>query len=181
MCIIYSKLQRQIVKKVLILLFLALIFLGLGAVLGANKYDFSAKSVRGEFALSRLNKPALLYFGYTNCPDVCPTTLYLLNNALDELGLDAQIIFISVDKQRDSLKACDEYAKHFRADAICVEPKNFEKVAKVYDVKYKIESKNGQISVAHSPYVYALKDTQLITVIENLAQKALKRELLKLK
>ena len=87
-------------KKVLILLFLALIFLGLGAVVGANKYDFSAKSVRGEFALSRLNKPALLYFGYTNCPDVCPTTLYLLNNALNELGLDAQIIFISVDKQR---------------------------------------------------------------------------------
>ena len=167
-------------KKVLILLFLALIILGLGAVLGANKYDFSAKSVRGEFALSRLNKPALLYFGYTNCPDVCPTTLYLLNNALDELGLDAQIIFISVDK-RDSLKACDEYAKYFRADAICVEPKNFEKVAKAYDVKYKIESKNGQISVAHSPYVYALKDTQLITVIENLSQKSLKRELLKLK
>lgn len=167
-------------KKVLILLFLAFIFLGLGAVLGANKYDFSAKSVRGEFSLSRLEKPALLYFGYTNCPDVCPATLYLLSSALDELGLDAQIIFISIDA-RDSLKACDKYAKYFRADAICVEPKNLEKLAKAYDVKYRIESKNGQISVAHSPYVYALKDAQLITVIENLAQKALKRELLKLK
>lgn len=168
-------------KKLIILLFLALLCLGLGAVLGANKYDFSAKSVRGEFNLSRLSKPALLYFGYTNCPDVCPATLYLLSKALDELELDAQIIFISVDKERDSLKACDEYAKHFRTDAICVEPKNLEKVTKAYDVKYKVESKNGQISVAHSPYVYALKDAQLVTVIENLAQKALKRELLKLK
>lgn len=168
-------------KKLIILLFLALLCLGLGAVLGAKKYDFSAKSVRGEFALSRLEKPALLYFGYTNCPDVCPATLYLLSSALDELGLDAQIIFISVDKKRDSLKACDEYAKYFRKDAICVEPHNLEKVAKIYDVKYKVEEKNGQIIVAHSPYVYAIKDARLVGVIENLAKKALKRELLKLK
>lgn len=146
-------------------------------------YNFKAKSIEGDFELNKLERPAIVYFGYTYCPDVCPTTLFMVNNAMDELKIDAQIVFISVDIERDNLQDCDIYAKHFRKDAICVrlEKDDLDRVAQTYGAKYKIERKNDDISVAHTPYVYLIKDGKLISQISNLAQKALKRELLKIK
>lgn len=148
-----------------------------------SKYEIKGLSKEGNFTLSALKKPAIVYFGYTFCPDVCPTTLFMVNNAMDELKIDAQIVFISVDLERDSLENCDIYAKDFRDDAICVrlEQNELDKVAANYGVKYKVERKNDEISVAHSPFVYLVKNGELISEITNLAQKSLKRELLKIK
>lgn len=147
------------------------------------KHEIIGTSIAGDFKLSELDKAAIVYFGYTFCPDVCPTTLFMVNNALNELEIDAQVIFISVDLERDSLENCDIYAKDFRKDAICVrlEQNELDKVAANYGVKYKIERKDGEPVVAHSPFVYLIKDGELISEITNLAQKSLKRELLKIK
>lgn len=59
-------------------------------------------------------KPLLMYFGYTYCPDVCPTALFDMGAALDELGPDAekiQPLFISVDPERDTVDLMNEYVK----------------------------------------------------------------------
>src|SRR5580704_6283144 len=58
----------------------------------------------------------LVYFGYTSCPNTCPTALLELAKALETLGLDAaelQPIFITVDPQRDTLEVIAEYTQSF--------------------------------------------------------------------
>ena len=67
--------------------------------------------------LSRLKeKIDIIYFGYTYCPDVCPTALNNLSVALEEMGSDRHLyqpIFISVDPNRDSQQIIKEYVSHF--------------------------------------------------------------------
>lgn len=59
----------------------------------------------------------LLFFGYTSCPDVCPTTLAELNSALQKLGEDkarnVKVVFVTVDPQRDTPERVQEYVNHF--------------------------------------------------------------------
>jgi protein SCO1 len=60
----------------------------------------------------------LLYFGYTTCPDVCPTTLAELHKTLDVLGdraKDVQVMMITVDPERDTVAVMGEYVTHFDA------------------------------------------------------------------
>lgn len=61
-------------------------------------------------------KPTALFFGYTFCPDVCPTTLYEASTWLAKLGTDAdaiRIIFVSVDPERDTLEHLRDYMSAF--------------------------------------------------------------------
>lgn len=64
-------------------------------------------------------KLMLIYFGYTFCPDVCPTTLAEVKRAMDELGKDAgqvQVIMISVDPERDTPQRLNQYLRQFDAN-----------------------------------------------------------------
>ena len=66
-------------------------------------------------------KIVLLFFGYTSCPDVCPTTLAELKLVLDGLGDaadSAQVVFISVDPDRDTPEKIQKYAGHFNPNFI---------------------------------------------------------------
>ena len=61
-------------------------------------------------------KLLVVYFGYTHCPDVCPTTLSTLNKALDRMGdnaNDVQVVMVTVDPERDSVDHLAEYMGHF--------------------------------------------------------------------
>lgn len=61
-------------------------------------------------------KIVLLFFGYTSCPDVCPTTLAEMKQVMDALGEQAQqiqVVFVSVDPDRDTPDRAQEYAGHF--------------------------------------------------------------------
>lgn len=63
-------------------------------------------------------KVVVLYFGYMNCPDVCPTTLAALREAMTQLGADAgrvQVLFVSVDPERDTPPLIEQYVKSFDA------------------------------------------------------------------
>ena len=59
--------------------------------------------------------PFLVFFGYTHCPDVCPTTLFQLSQVLRALGPDAKIkvLFITVDPERDTPELMKDYATSF--------------------------------------------------------------------
>jgi protein SCO1/2 len=67
-------------------------------------------------------KVVLLFFGYTSCPDICPTTLAELKQALEKLGPEkaqqVQVIFVTVDPQRDTPERVQEYVDHFNKDFI---------------------------------------------------------------
>ncbi|MDO8753614.1 MAG: SCO family protein [Anaerolineales bacterium] len=66
-------------------------------------------------------KIVLLFFGYTSCPDVCPTTLAELKLVMDDLGDKAnlvQVVFVSVDPKRDTPEKIQEYANHFNKEFV---------------------------------------------------------------
>ena len=63
-----------------------------------------------------ITEPSILYFGYTFCPDVCPTTLSDISGWLEELGDEASemnVVFITVDPERDTVEAMAEYVGYF--------------------------------------------------------------------
>lgn len=65
-------------------------------------------------------KPMLVYFGYTYCPDICPTALYNMTNALNliEGNLKVQPLFITFDPQRDTIDHLKVYAQNFHKDFV---------------------------------------------------------------
>lgn len=80
--------------------------------------DFTLTRVGGEqVSLSDFqDKIVLLYFGYTFCPDVCPSSLSdlkIVQNKLDENGEKLQVIMVTVDPDRDTPEKIDEYVQHF--------------------------------------------------------------------
>lgn len=80
----------------------------------ANGTSFRLSEIRGD--------AVLLFFGYTSCPDICPTTLAELKQALEQIGEeDAQrtkVLFITVDPERDTPQGVQEYVNHFNPDFI---------------------------------------------------------------
>lgn len=80
--------------------------------------DFVLTQADGtQFRLSdQKGKVVLLFFGYTSCPDVCPTTLAEMKMVLDKLGdasKDVQVVFVSVDPDRDTSEKMQTYVEHF--------------------------------------------------------------------
>ena len=80
--------------------------------------DFTLQGSNGRpVTLSEFRgKPVLLYFGYTTCPDVCPTTLADLRMAMQELGSDkdkVQVLFVTVDPERDTAERLAAYLQYF--------------------------------------------------------------------
>lgn len=85
--------------------------------------DFLLQSAEGPVRLADFRgKLVLLYFGYTACPDVCPTNLALLGMALRSLTPrereHLQVIFVSVDPQRDDPRHLKQYAEYFHPDIL---------------------------------------------------------------
>jgi protein SCO1/2 len=132
-----------------------------------------APPINGHFALSTLDgkdvtdadfhgRWLLIYFGYTFCPDVCPTTLNQIGLALNELGAkakDFQPVFITVDPARDSVKVMKDYLKSFdpRILGLRGQPDDIEAAAKSFHVYYRPRSLgNGQYTVDHSSYIYVI-------------------------
>lgn len=106
-------------------------------------------------------KVVLLYFGYTHCPDVCPTTLSLLSRAVAALGTSAQqvrILFVSVDPARDTLARLKTYAAAFGPEVVGLRGSEagLKPLTKRYRVSYgygKPDS-SGAYEVSHSSAVY---------------------------
>lgn len=106
-------------------------------------------------------KIVLLFFGYTHCPDVCPTTLTQLSGIVNSLGEKAdqvQILFVSVDPERDSVAGLKEYAAAFSPHIVGLRPSTEEltSLAKKYRVSYTPFAADGQgnYEVSHSSGVF---------------------------
>ena len=87
------------------------------------------------------NEPSLVFFGYTHCPDVCPTTLSDMSRMLDALGKDkkAQAFFITIDPERDTAAVLKDYISNFdpRIHALTGSPDAIRAVEKAYKVYAK--------------------------------------------
>ena len=84
----------------------------------------------------------IVYFGYTTCPDVCPTGLSLISEALEEIGPGAKSVkplFITIDPERDTVTVMAGYHQHFHPSFsnLTGTPEQIAAVAKAYRVFYK--------------------------------------------
>lgn len=104
-------------------------------------------------------KPYALYFGYTRCPDVCPTTLNRLVHLRRQLGLGADsfnIVFVTVDPDRDGPTQVGSYAKAFGAPIIGLTGSDaqIDKVKKEYGIySKKVPDGSGDYTVDHTAVV----------------------------
>jgi protein SCO1/2 len=107
-------------------------------------------------------KWSLIYFGYTHCPDACPTALNDISIALSELGpkRDAvRPVFITVDPERDTPEALKAYVTSFDAPILALtgSPEQVAKAAKAYRVYYaKHPEAGGDYSMDHSSVIYVM-------------------------
>lgn len=139
----------------------------------ADTLPTSAPLIAGDFELETLDgrtvteadyrgKWLLVYFGYTSCPDVCPTVLNEVGGALNELGPLAarlQPIFITVDPTRDKPKVLAAYLQSFdpRIVGLYGSGEQTEAAAKQFHVYYRLRSLgNGQYTVDHSGFLYVI-------------------------
>ena len=80
---------------------------------------FSLLNPKGDEATESLfsEKWSLVFFGYTNCPDICPTTLAIAKSAIDKLAKEPvfhpQVVFVTVDPERDTASHLDKYLNYF--------------------------------------------------------------------
>lgn len=118
-----------------------------------NATDISGSGLGADFSLTdhhgkqrRLadfrGKAVILFFGYTQCPDVCPMTLAALNEAMTLLGAEAQrvqVLFVTLDPQRDSVTLLSRYVPAFNASFLGLRGSeaNTEAVARAFRVFYK--------------------------------------------
>src|SRR5260221_10786269 len=104
----------------------------------------------------------LIYFGYTFCPDACPTALNNMSEALDNLGADAsnvQPLFITVDPKRDTPQAMADYLKSFdpRIVGLTGSQAQTDSVAKAYRVYVAPQKADGDdYLVDHNAYIYVM-------------------------
>jgi protein SCO1/2 len=107
-------------------------------------------------------KWSLVYFGYTHCPDACPTALNDISIALSELGAkrdQVRPIFITVDPERDTPKVLKDYVTAFDAPILGLTgtPEQVAKAAKDYRVYYaKHPEAGGDYSMDHSSVIYVM-------------------------
>lgn len=154
-------------KKILIILVL-LFFIIFYFFPKNNPYDFSLKSEFGEqTSLENFKgKKLIVYFGYTFCPDVCPTTLALIGKELKQINNPkAYLLFISLDPARDNnITQTNEWLRYFYPNAtslIAKDENELEKITKNYGMIYeKIDLKDSfmKYSIAHSNEIYLIDE-----------------------
>jgi protein SCO1 len=107
-------------------------------------------------------KPLLVFFGYTHCPDVCPTTLFDVSEVLRRLGPDADraaALFITVDPQRDTPATLKDYLSSFdpHLRGVTGSPDAIAAAAKAYRVYYKkVPTEGDDYTMDHTAVVYLM-------------------------
>lgn len=116
----------------------------------------------------------LVYFGYTSCPDVCPTTMADISEALTELHPDqaekVTVAMVTVDPERDTLERLDDYLGHFFSRRLPLRTEDFDRLSAVtaaFGVQWEIEEHepgDQAYDVAHTALTYVVDDTGTVRV-----------------
>ena len=112
----------------------------------------------------------LVYFGYTHCPDACPTALADMANAVDALGADAArkvaLLFITVDPERDTPAVMQDYVRAFDAPitALSGTAEQIAAAARAYRVYYQKHPRDdGGYDMDHSSIIYLMDPRGVFT------------------
>src|ERR1700710_1484266 len=164
--------MRKIVQKAVWIGAILVAMIVAGAIFFDHNGGGSAKAaeIGGPFSLvdhhanpvtdrDYLGKPTLVFFGFTNCPDVCPSTLLEITNQLNELGPDADrlnVLFITVDPERDTPQQLALYLSSFdpRITGLSGTPENILAAEKAYHIyAKKVPLQDGRYPMDHTATV----------------------------
>jgi protein SCO1/2 len=165
-----------------ILLVIAAFLAGIGIFIGVflfatgqfgNSGGTGSASIGGPFKLIDQNgqpitdqdmkgRPFLVFFGYTHCPDVCPTTLFDVSEVMHAMGKDADrvgALFITVDPERDTPTAMKDYLSSF--DPHVRGATGDRKAIEAAEIGYRVYAKkvpadNGDYSMDHTALIYLM-------------------------
>ena len=133
----------------------------IGGAMPPLKFTLTEDSSKQVTAADFAGKVVLLYFGYTHCPDVCPTTLADLAQALHLLGAQAdriRVLFVSVDPQRDTLAVLKSYVSAFAPQMVGLtgDQAELQALTKRYRVAYRLGKPDaqGNYVVYHSSAIF---------------------------
>jgi protein SCO1/2 len=155
----------------LILSFVIVILMNGGAAISPAVQQTAA--IGGPFRLTDQNgktftdqdlkgRPFLVFFGFTHCPEVCPTTLFEVSEILRKLGPDADrvgALFVTVDPERDTVPALKEYLSSFdpHLAGLTGDVADIAAVAKAYRVYFKkVPVEGGDYTMDHTAIVYLM-------------------------
>jgi protein SCO1/2 len=156
--------------------FLGGLVIFLGVILFATHYQGTAggpSAIGGPFKLvdpsgkpitdeDMKGHPFLVFFGYTHCPDICPTTLFEMSEVMRALGKDADginALFITVDPERDTPAVMKDYLSSFdpHLRGATGDQKAIDAVEKAYRVyAKKVPAEKGDYSMDHTALVYLM-------------------------
>lgn len=119
-------------------------------------------------------KVVLMFFGYTSCPDICPTTLFSLASVLNKLTDDeteeVKVLFISVDPERDTPEIIENYTHYYHDDILGISgsKQEIDTVVKQYASAYRKIKSDSAIGylVDHSSAIYLVnQDGDLVNLL----------------
>ncbi len=119
-----------------------------------NGKPFSNEDLKG--------RPFLVFFGFTHCPDICPTTLFEISQVMQKLGKDADrtgALFITVDPERDTPAALKDYLSNFdpHLRGLTGDPAAVNAAIKAYRVyAKKVPLADGDYTMDHTAMVYLM-------------------------
>jgi protein SCO1/2 len=120
-----------------------------------------ASSKGGEIdSRTLIGKPYAMFFGFTHCPEVCPTTLYEMSSSLEKLGDRAEgfrVFFVTVDPERDTAASLRDYLSNFdpRVEGLVPAIEQLPALAAAYRIYYaKVPTSDGSYTMDHSAPVY---------------------------
>ena len=138
-----------------------------GTALIGGPFELVDQTGQTRTSADFLGGPMLIYFGYTYCPDICPTSLLAMTQGLELLEERAPAIaepvvplFITVDPERDTVETMKAYAEHFHARTVALtgSAEQVASAAKAYRVYYrKAESDSAEdYLMDHSGFIYLM-------------------------
>jgi protein SCO1/2 len=126
--------------------------------------SFSMQADSGELLV--------VYFGFTSCPDVCPTTLADLKTALETIGNDAasvEVAMVTVDPERDTAAVLVDYVQWFIPDAHALRSENqaeLDAAGDAFGADFSvIETGDNGVEVLHTAYLYGVDDSGQVVMI----------------
>ena len=150
----------------------------------SNKEDYIASFKGSEFSLKDMNNNVIteksfdgpltaIFFGFTNCPDICPMTLNKMDIALSRLKKEnksLKLFFISVDPERDTPEVVKDYLNSFENNFVGItgEPEKIYLLSQSWGiVSQKIFKDDGEYNVDHSSPVILLKNGKYVARISH--------------
>ncbi|MGM0563398.1 MAG: SCO family protein [Pseudomonadota bacterium] len=120
-----------------------------------NGSRFSNEDLMGRWTL--------MFFGFTHCPDVCPNTLAVMAEAYEQLGdyqRDVQVVFVSVDPERDTLDKLGDYVGYFHKDfmGVTADEETLDEMAGRMNIFFEKETpdEHGNYEVNHSAAIFVI-------------------------